>query len=461
MIEHRRQVIRRAGRQTQEIPTEPIIDGPVLLPLVMIVLSWVVLLLAGGIAAGGQEQESAAIPVLSQGTGLSDAELAMWNDPAFKKRFTESYIAETEIEPRVTVVEREVMQEILELISSDKLDEAADELEKNRGEAASAVFDFTLANIYFQQEKLDQAAAIYQVAVEKHLKFRRAWRNLALIYVRQNEFDKALPALTRVVELGGGDSLMYGLLGFAYSSVENNLSAESAYRMAILLDPVTMDWKMGLARSFFKQERYADAVALCRQLIADEPDRVDLWLLQANAYIGLNKPMRAAENYEIVDRLGQSTVDSLNMLGDIYINEGLFELAVKSYTRAMEKDPKGKSDRAIRAAKVLTAQGALRETRQIIERIEALVGDQLETDDRKDLLKLRARIAVAEGTGDEEARVLEQIVELDPLDGEALILLGQHSNRRAIPKRLFSTTNGPRVSRSTKPMPRCVTLNYW
>jgi tetratricopeptide (TPR) repeat protein len=36
---------------------------------------------------------------------------------------------------------------------------------------------------------------------------------------------------------------------------------------------------------------------------------------------------------------------------------------------------------------------------------------------------------VAEGAGDEEARVLEQIVELDPLDGEALILLGQYSSR--------------------------------
>ncbi len=42
---------------------------------------------------------------------------------------------------------------------------------------------------------------------------------------------------------------------------------------------------------------------------------------------------------------------------------------------------------------------------------------------------MRARIAVAEGAGDEEAKVLEQIVQLDPMDGEALILLGQHAAR--------------------------------
>ena len=86
---------------------------------------------------------------------LSKSELKIWNDPGFKRRFIESYIAETDIEPTVTIDEREQMQEVLELISSDKMDEAAKELKKLQNEAASAVYDFTLANIYFQQEKLD------------------------------------------------------------------------------------------------------------------------------------------------------------------------------------------------------------------------------------------------------------------------------------------------------------------
>lgn len=364
-----------------------------------------------------------------QASQLSQPELDIWKDPAFQKRFAESYMAETEIEPRVTTEERDKMQKVLALISSDQMDKAATLLEKSRSNAANALYDFMLANIFFQQEKLDQAAKIYKIAVEKYPKFRRAWRNLGLIYVRKSEFEKALPALTRVIELGGGDALTYGLLGFAYSSVENYLSAESAYRMAILLDPVTVDWKMGLARCFFKQESYSQAVTLCGLLIAAQPERADLWLLQANAYIGLNQPLKAAENYELVDRLGKSTVDTLNMLGDIYINEELYEMAVNSYIRAMEKNPQNAAGRSIRAAKVLTARGALKEARQLIERIEALHGDQPGTDDHKDLLKLRARLAVAEGSGGEEARVLEEIVALDPLDGEALILLGQHSSR--------------------------------
>ncbi|MCA9417444.1 MAG: tetratricopeptide repeat protein, partial [Candidatus Omnitrophica bacterium] len=77
----------------------------------------------------------------------------------------------------------------------------------------------------------------------------------------------------------------------------------------------------------------------------------------------------------------------------------------------------------------LSARGAYEETRKLVETVEGLRKDQLSEDQRKDLLKLKARLAVADGSDEEEVQVLQQIVELDPLDGEALILLGQHSSR--------------------------------
>lgn len=390
-------------------------------------------LLAISILLTGCASNKVLVP--KDGSPLSASELELWNSAEFKKEFAQSYIAATDIEPRVTVIERDQMQKVLDLIASDEMEEAAKMLSRQRGEAASAVFDFTLANIYFQQERYEEAVPIYETAVEKYPKFRRAWLNLGLIYVRQGDFEKAVPALTKVIALGGGDSLTYGLLGFAYSSVENHLAAESAYRQAVLLDPATMDWKMGLARSLFKQARYAEAVSLCASLINEEPERADLWLLQANAYVGLGQPLKAAENYEMVDTLAKSTVDSLNMLGDIYVNEELYEMAVTSYIRAMEKNPDRNAERAIRACKVLVTRGALSETKTLIERIEQMHGAHLGQVDKKDLLKLQARIAVAEGKGEEEVRVLEEIVALDPLDGEALILLGQHAARSNDPEK--------------------------
>lgn len=368
-----------------------------------------------------------ALPIAE--TRLSPMELAVWRDPEFQKQFIRSYQAETEIEPRLTAAEIKQMQKVMELIAADQQDKAAALIEKQRSESASAVFDFTLANIHFQRDQLEKAGELYEVAVGKFPKFRRAWRNLAMVRVRQNDFKGAIQPLTQVIELGGGDGLLYGLLGYAHASNENELSAETAYRMAVLLDPMTPDWRLGLARSFFKQRRFADAVALLDLMLAAEPDRTDLWLLQSNAYLGLGQPMRASQNLELVDRLGRSTAESLNLLADIYVNQELFDLAVETYVRAMALDPAGSPERAMRAAKVIASRGATAETRKLVEAVRATFGDRMSESDRKDILRMLARVAVAEGAGDEEARMLREIVELDPLDGDALILLGQHHGR--------------------------------
>ena len=47
--------------------------------------------------------------------------------------------------------------------------------------------------------------------------------------------------------------------------------------------------------------------------------------------------------------------------------------------------------------------------------------------DRRKLLKLEVRLSIAEGgSSAETAGVLEEIIKNNPLDGEALIMLGQH-----------------------------------
>jgi len=371
----------------------------------------------------------AAAPISSVAGQWAEFDLGLWNDPGFRKRFNESYVAETDVEPRMTEKERSQLQEAVELIGEEKIDKAVTLLQKHGGPGASAVFDFTLANIYFQQEELYQASVSYSDAVEKYPKFRRAWKNLALVHVRRGDFDKAAVSFARVIELGGGDGVTYGLLGFAYSNLEQHMAAESAYRLAVLLDPITPDWSTGLARSFFKQKRYAEAATVCGNLLEKDPNRADLWLLQANAYIGLAQPLRAAENFEIADSLGAANFETLTTLGDIYVNEQLYDVGVATYLRGLTLKPDGEIARILRATKLLTAQGAHAECQTLVDGIEELVGEALAEADRKELLKVRVRLASARGAGEEEARALEEIVRIDPLDGEALILLGQYCGR--------------------------------
>lgn len=376
-------------------------------------------------------------PVAAAAAGASRATPAFefWRSPDFQRRFAESLLAESDHEPRVTAGERDTMLAASELLSGSGdaaalQDQAIRLLQGRIGRSSGAALHFMVGTLLFQRDRLGEAAAAYEQAVALHATFRRAWKNLALVQARLGNHEAALQALTRTVQLGGADALTYGLLGFAHAHGGDHVAAESAYRMAAMLDPGTPDYRLGLARSYFEQRRHADAAALCGAMIARYPERADLWLLQANAYVGMNDTRKAAENLEMVDRLGQATADSLNLLGDIYVNSDLPDLATAAWLRAMARDPQGRPDRALRAARALAARGAHAECKRLVAGIEQTYGARLDDAGRMELLKLRARLAVAAGAGEEEVQLLEQIVQLDPLDGDALILLGQYHQRR-------------------------------
>ena len=372
---------------------------------------------------------------------LSRHQLSIWNQPEFHQALAESYLAKTDIEPAITPAELEKLQKIFELRKEEKIDEAVQLLmNKYITETSSAVFDLTLANLYYEQNNYEAAVEFSQKAIDKDPpkthKYLRAWERLAWSYVSMEEFAKAIPAFIKVIELGGHSSYNYGMLGYSYGRVENYLCAETAYRTAIMLDSKQIDWKAGLAQSLYMQQRYSEVASYCDTLIQTYPNNHKFWLLQANAYLGLKELDKAAVNFEMVDHLGQSTDKLLYTLGDIYINQELYDTGVSAYVRAIEKNPHHNPEsRVLSAAKILTARGALAETKALINSIETLQGSYIGTQDKKELLRLKARIAVAEGAGDDEIAILEEIITLDPLDGDALILSGQYYQRKEQPEK--------------------------
>ncbi len=392
-------------------------------------------LLIFGITVCVTTQTSAATPEPFKESQRSQPELEIWNDPVFRKQFIAGYGINSEIEPRVTPEEVSILDKIRPLMGED-MPRAESILKKQIKPDGSAILDFTLGSIQFQQDKMTEALDNYQRAVMKFPGFRRAWRNLGLIYVRNGKHDDAIGAFTRMIELGGGDAYSYGLLGFAYAAKQDYQAAEAAYRNAMLLQPENTEWRLGITRCVFKQQKFADAVTLLEVLIGRYPEKTDFWLLQAQAYLGMKQPLKAAENLEAVDRLGKATSDSLYTLGDIYVTENLIDLAAGAYRRAIDADAKQPFTRPLQSAELLAARGALTQARQVAAHIREVWDKQLDESDRRKLLKLEARLSMADNTGSAEtAGVLEEIVRLDPLDGEALMLLGQHYSRQNEPDR--------------------------
>jgi tetratricopeptide (TPR) repeat protein len=349
--------------------------------------------------------------------------LELWKDPNFAKFFIGTYSVLPDVEPPLSNDDREILNQLLPMMS--KPTEAAAALVKFIKPDSNATFDLSLGNIYLESGQTEASIAMFQRAVEKFPSFRRAWRSLGMAQIRQQKWLSASTSLSRAISLGAQDGPTYGLYGFALLSLDRAASAETAYRMALMFQPDLLDWKLGLVRCVLKQQKAAEAVAVCEEIIRQNPDRTEFISLQSEGYLAIKENKKAAENIEFIARLGFAKTADLNRLGDIYLFEKDTGLALSAYKRALES---GNFEAAtvIAQAENLSMQGGLSEASELIREARKVSAGKLAKEDEARLLKLEARLAVSAGKADDSVAMLQRVVELNPLDGSALMLLGQH-----------------------------------
>lgn len=357
--------------------------------------------------------------------GLEQTATSLWNDPTFIKEFTGSYGFLAGYEPKVSDEEKEALRTLIDLIKVNP-SAAIKELEPQVKNSSSAAFDFILANLFFQEANLEKAATYYKNAVVKHPDFRRAYQNLGLVQVQSKEYAGAIQSLSKALELGVVDGRAYGLLGYCYLTQGKYYPAEAAYKQAILMQPEVVDWKVGLAHCLLETERNADAIALFDTLLKANPENSDYWLLQGNAYLSNNQSLQAAKNMEIVRRMGKAQPSTLTLLGDIYMNHQSADLALDAYTAAIKLASKDDMKSLIRAAELLQRSGNFDQAKTMISQISDSMETQMSKNQKLELLTIRAKIARSEGDNEAAVATLQQIVEEDSLNGEAIIELAKY-----------------------------------
>lgn len=350
---------------------------------------------------------------------------AIWNDPDFARRLIGSYGFASEVEPRMAPDELALYRDKIVPLLRDQPKQAQSALAALAKPGASAVFDFTLGNLYFQNEDLTNAVKHFNDALAKYPDYRRAQKNLGFALVRSARYAEAIAPLTRTISLGGGDSKVFALLGFTYMSLSRNVSAEGAYQQAVVLEPENLDYKLGLVKCAVATANFDHALALLDELTGQFPERDNLWTLQANIFIQKEQPAKAVVSLEMLRRRGKATAPNLFLLGDLYMTQEARDLALAAYLEAIEKDGGQNPALALRPAQILVSRSAWNEAKTLFAKIHNSGGTLNATDEMK-LLKLEAKVAMATGAGDQGIATLEQIIQKNPLDGEALILAGDY-----------------------------------
>jgi len=339
-----------------------------------------------------------------------------------KRIINDSYSFLKEREPDMTDEEDALYQKVTLMVPTEP-DFAMKLLENmfSGDQPVSPAFDLALANIYFNNARRDDAETHYRSAIKKYPNFLRAWTNLGILLYSAERYPEAVAALSKAISLGDRDASTVGLMGYCLVKSGDPVAAEMAYLQALALDPTNTDWLEGLITIYQDGRQYARAEPLAKRLIQLKPAESMSWLLYANILLSEGNRLQAAAVLETASGMNAIDEDGILLLGDLYAEQKFYVEATATYEKAMAKDPKLGAKRAVAYAQGLISERKFDQAAAILQSM----GGNLPPESRRLWLDARIDLLIAQEQWSEARREIDELLRLDPLDGKALLRLGQ------------------------------------
>lgn len=148
---------------------------------------------------------------------------------------------------------------------------------------------FNIANSYYQQNDLPNAAATYRKAIDfSNGAFSPALFNMASVYFRLKQYPECVAAYHRALKLEPENVSGWLYLGEAYSKTGDVVGALRAIEKAYQLDKEDISIVYQLSEANIALNDFERAVAVIREGYAAHPDEVDFLVYLGDVY-RLNK----------------------------------------------------------------------------------------------------------------------------------------------------------------------------
>ncbi len=242
---------------------------------------------------------------------------------------------------------------------------------------------FNIANAYLYLKEFPNATEWFKKTVELKPDYAAAYRNLAMIYVREKKFDEAITAFKAAIQHTPADSpdlvgLFVGLgnallnLSMLEKSIEafetairygENLTTKPQVEMAyshyglgvallqfertietkLLAKPLYQRLDAIESRSLFekppKLRRYDAILNAFKNAVAFKPDFADAYMTMGIAYLGIGDARNASYAYREVVRLKPDYAEAYNALAIAYAEQGYFDAAAQTLESAIKLKP--------------------------------------------------------------------------------------------------------------------------
>jgi tetratricopeptide (TPR) repeat protein len=288
------------------------------------------------------------------------------------------------------------------------------------GNEISATVLYLIGQVYLQLERTVPAEAALKAALVPLPDYLRVHESLGILYVREERYAEAREHLARAAELGLNTAGLHKTLGFINLQTANYWGAISAYQQALTMDQDDRGAQSALLSALDKTNQYSAALSLVEQMLQDTPDNPDLWLWRAHLSLNVNQRESALMSLETAIRLGDDSAANKQVCATLHMERGGIGRAVELLKSAAAADLDVQFiDQALAR---LGYEDEWDYFRELLAALDARASSLTDTQ-RSRLLTRRAGLQTHDGNGQAARTSLQEAVELDPSNGEALIVL--------------------------------------
>ena len=264
---------------------------------------------------------------------------------------------------------------------------------------------------------------------------------LASLYAQDGDFTSARKVLGELISKNNDSFFGHYYLARMSEADGDAIAAEQSYLKAIALNPNAESVKLDLARVYGVQKRFPDAIAVCEELVKNNPRNVAARNMLGQLLLGDNKLDQAIEQFETLGKLEEDPTETRFKIALIKVQRRDLDGAINDLSLIVAEHPensvaryylgsayaglKRTQDGLAELNKIEKGQEFYLESRVLVTALlqqekrfdAALVALNEVTAERPTdvkLLTLRASLERDAGRKDDAVQTLRKILEVEP-----------------------------------------------
>jgi len=153
----------------------------------------------------------------------------------------------------------------------------------------SPEYHLFVGKYHLNEGRYDEALKEFQAAETADPQLAFVHFNLGLTYLKQQEYEKARDEFLNDARVEPDLALNYEQLGEVYWLMQQDENAEKSYRRAVQMNPQLVNSRLGLAKVYQKEKKYAQSLPELDAAVKEDPGRTDAHYLRGQTLLHLGR----------------------------------------------------------------------------------------------------------------------------------------------------------------------------